>query len=222
MITRSGWKRRACSIASATVPGLGDDLEPLAPIEQRDEALADDLVVVDDEQPQRLRRRVGHACSRRSASVASAILGCIGRRGTIDDARARRRRAARSISVAAQRAARVAHVARAPGASRPRVRIDGRSRARCPMTTSSSVVVAHARARIVPASRSSGARRCSAPRARSAGAPPRRSAGRSAQVVGVDVELDVDERVAAGTRRRAPRGPRPGPPCRRAPGAARR
>ena len=50
--TRSGWKRRAASIASATVPGLGDDLELRPAVEQRDEALADDLVVVDDQQRQ--------------------------------------------------------------------------------------------------------------------------------------------------------------------------
>ena len=44
-------------------PGLGDDLEALAPVEQRDEALADDLVVVDDEQAQRSGGLViGHAC----------------------------------------------------------------------------------------------------------------------------------------------------------------
>ena len=53
MITRSGWKRRASSIASATVPGLGHDLELGPAVEQRDEALADDLVVVDDKQAQR-------------------------------------------------------------------------------------------------------------------------------------------------------------------------
>ena len=52
MTTMSGWKRRACSMASADGAGLGDDLEALAPVEQRDEALADDLVVVDDEQAQ--------------------------------------------------------------------------------------------------------------------------------------------------------------------------
>ncbi len=33
-------------------PGLGDDLESLAPVEQRGETLADDLVVVDDQQAQ--------------------------------------------------------------------------------------------------------------------------------------------------------------------------
>jgi hypothetical protein len=33
-------------------PGFGDDLESLASIEQRDESLANDLVVVDDEQAQ--------------------------------------------------------------------------------------------------------------------------------------------------------------------------
>ena len=33
--------------------GLGDDLEALPSIEERDEALPDDLVIVDDEEPQR-------------------------------------------------------------------------------------------------------------------------------------------------------------------------
>ena len=65
MTTMSGWKRRACSIASATRAGLGDDLEVLAPVEQRDEALADDLVVVDDEQAQ------GTRVSRQSRSALS-------------------------------------------------------------------------------------------------------------------------------------------------------
>ena len=36
-------------------PGLRHDLEAHAAVEQRDQALADDLVVVDDEQAQRLR-----------------------------------------------------------------------------------------------------------------------------------------------------------------------
>ena len=53
MMTRSGWKRRAASIASATVPGLRDDLELRPAAEQGDEALADDLVVVDDQQRER-------------------------------------------------------------------------------------------------------------------------------------------------------------------------
>ena len=64
MITMSGSKRRAISIASATDAGLGDDLEPLAPVEHRDEALADDLVVVDDEQAEWSCRCVaGHQAS---------------------------------------------------------------------------------------------------------------------------------------------------------------
>ena len=46
-------ERRACSMASADGAGLGHDLEAVAAVEQRDQALADDLVVVDDEQPQR-------------------------------------------------------------------------------------------------------------------------------------------------------------------------
>ena len=33
-------------------PGLGDDLEALAPTQERDQALPDDLVVVDDQQAQ--------------------------------------------------------------------------------------------------------------------------------------------------------------------------
>ena len=40
------------SMASADGPGLGDDLEALAPLEQRDQALAHDLVVVHHQQPQ--------------------------------------------------------------------------------------------------------------------------------------------------------------------------
>ena len=42
---------------------LGDDLEPLAPIEERDEPLPDDLVVVDDDEPQRAcELTLGHRC----------------------------------------------------------------------------------------------------------------------------------------------------------------
>ena len=36
--------------------GLGDDLEARPPVEQRDEALAHDLVVIDDQQAQGRRR----------------------------------------------------------------------------------------------------------------------------------------------------------------------
>ena len=50
MITMSGSKRRAASMASAAVPGLGDDLEVVAAVEQGDQPLSNDLVVVDDEQ----------------------------------------------------------------------------------------------------------------------------------------------------------------------------
>ena len=46
--------------------GLGDDLEPVAAVEQRDEALADDLVVVDDEQAQRTGRVISHGWVLRS------------------------------------------------------------------------------------------------------------------------------------------------------------
>ena len=56
MTTMSGSWRRACSIASATVPASATTWKPSPPVEQRDEALADDLVVVDDEQAQRSRR----------------------------------------------------------------------------------------------------------------------------------------------------------------------
>ena len=37
-------------MASATVAGLGDHLEAVAPVEERDQALPDDLVVVDDQE----------------------------------------------------------------------------------------------------------------------------------------------------------------------------
>ena len=67
--------------------GLGDDLEALAPVEQRDEALADDLVVVDDQQAQRMRRRsvgrrarlgrlgdgLGSACGGRGSGTVTMI-----------------------------------------------------------------------------------------------------------------------------------------------------
>ena len=39
---------------------LGHDLESLAPVEQRDEPLPDDLVVVDDQQPHHGTRVVSH------------------------------------------------------------------------------------------------------------------------------------------------------------------
>ena len=52
MITRSGWNRRAISIASATVPASATTWKFGRRLEHRDEALADDLVVVDDEQAQ--------------------------------------------------------------------------------------------------------------------------------------------------------------------------
>ncbi len=62
MTTMSGWKRRAASIASATVPASATTWNAFAPVEEGDEALADDLVVVDDEQAETGRgRRVGHA-----------------------------------------------------------------------------------------------------------------------------------------------------------------
>ena len=59
MTTMSGWWRRACSIDSSTVPASATTWKPGPPIEQRDEALPDDLVVVDDEQPERSARRFG-------------------------------------------------------------------------------------------------------------------------------------------------------------------
>ena len=51
--TMSGWWRLRLLDRLRDGPGLGDDLEALAPVEQRDEALPDDLVIVDDEQPER-------------------------------------------------------------------------------------------------------------------------------------------------------------------------
>ena len=54
-----GFGRGAC---------LGHDLEVLAPLEQRDEALADDLVIVDHEQPQ-------GACFGSGRSFVSSIGG---------------------------------------------------------------------------------------------------------------------------------------------------
>ncbi len=53
----SGWKRRAGLDGLGDGAGLGHDLEAIAPVEQRDEALADDLVVVDHEQAQDGTRR---------------------------------------------------------------------------------------------------------------------------------------------------------------------
>ena len=62
MTTRSGWCRRAMRDGLRDRAGLGHDLELLAPVEQRDQALADDLVVVDDQQPQRPPHRYPSAC----------------------------------------------------------------------------------------------------------------------------------------------------------------
>ena len=52
MITRSGSKRAACARPSATVPGLGDHLEARRGGRGARPALANDLVVVDHEEPQ--------------------------------------------------------------------------------------------------------------------------------------------------------------------------
>ena len=43
-------------------PRLGDDLEALAPVEQRGKALADDLVIVDDQQAQDVGRWLTRSC----------------------------------------------------------------------------------------------------------------------------------------------------------------
>ena len=53
MITTSGSKRAACGDRLGHRAGLGNDLEAGAAVEQRDEALAHDLVVVDDEEAER-------------------------------------------------------------------------------------------------------------------------------------------------------------------------
>ena len=164
MTTRSGSNRRACSIASATVPGLGDDLEVLAPVEQRDEALAHDLVVVDDEQAQRLRGAVGHGPLR-------SVPGLRRRDGTPDDdtrarpALTRDRQRARRWPTARARMLREP-VVRAVGSGEAPRRIEARGRCpRCASSSSSpSSVAGPSRTR---GSRRSGGRRCSAPRARS-------------------------------------------------------
>ena len=51
MITRSGSNRARHLDRLGHGAGLGDDLESGPPVEHRHEALADDLVIVDDEQP---------------------------------------------------------------------------------------------------------------------------------------------------------------------------
>ena len=56
MTTRSGWKRRAISIASATVPASATTWNSGRRSSIADEALADHLVVVDDQEGQRPRR----------------------------------------------------------------------------------------------------------------------------------------------------------------------
>ena len=79
MTMRSGWNRRAAASASATVPASATTWNSAPAVEQRDEALADDLVVVDDEQGQRSGR-----CLRHVAGLPSvAALAAPGRRTSI-------------------------------------------------------------------------------------------------------------------------------------------
>ena len=63
--------------------GLGDDLEVRPPVEQGDEPLADDLVVVDDEESERATRPPGHR--RRLAIFVGHVSAPVarGRRSTI-------------------------------------------------------------------------------------------------------------------------------------------
>ena len=67
----SGWKLARLLDGLGDGAGLGDDLEARPPVEQRDEALADDLVVVDDEQAQRSLDAAGGV---RAASVTVGLL----------------------------------------------------------------------------------------------------------------------------------------------------
>ena len=70
--------------------GLGDDLEPVAPVEQRDEALAHHLVVVDDEQAQ--GTGAWSVTGEFFGAARRAVLGCrggAGRGDADDDTRAR-------------------------------------------------------------------------------------------------------------------------------------
>ncbi len=78
MTTMSGWNRRACSTASATVPASATTWKPVAPVEQRDEPLPDDLVVVDDQQPQGAVGGVAGSCRHVIDSGASDRIGRAG------------------------------------------------------------------------------------------------------------------------------------------------
>ena len=64
-------------------PGLGDDLEARPAVEHGDEALADDLVVVDDQERQSPDRCVGHEARLPSVSVWSSAASSAGRRISI-------------------------------------------------------------------------------------------------------------------------------------------
>ena len=93
MTTRSGSNLRAISSASATVPASATTWNALAPIEQRDQPLADDLVVVDDEEPERPGGRSPRERwlrPRASASRVDRDAG-LGTRDPDDDTRARGR-----------------------------------------------------------------------------------------------------------------------------------
>ena len=82
MTTMSGWKRAGLLDRLGDGAGLGDDLEAVAPVEEGDEALADDLVVVDD-------RAGGASSARGHAAVLSVTwMPPRGRAAVDDDTRA--------------------------------------------------------------------------------------------------------------------------------------
>ena len=62
------------------MPASATTWKRVAPIEQRDQALADDLVVVDDEQAERTRLRLlGMSCSSSCRGMPSAVRRRLGR-----------------------------------------------------------------------------------------------------------------------------------------------
>ena len=67
---RSGWNRRRRSERLRDGAGLGDDLELGAAVEERDEALADDFVVVDDEQGEGSGRCLRHVAGLQSVAAS--------------------------------------------------------------------------------------------------------------------------------------------------------
>ena len=123
MITRSGAKRVGQLDGLRDGAGLGDDLEALAPVEQRDEPLAHDLVVVDHEQPQRMPGVAGSPAGRRSlgSRVSHALVSSAVPRSTAAARRPRAcpRRPLSMVSGAAQGLGPSTHVAQ-PVVARPR------------------------------------------------------------------------------------------------------